>query len=158
MRSEGYCSWVCLSVCLCVCLLSHISPTEHLFVLKTLLRTQRAKKVKKFVGICLKRLHSRVIPRNMSEKANMLIISTYRMSAFSAWHIAKGQKVPNDHQQRSALPKTMPTDAASPCWGENWQHHELQLQREAWPTSAHVHWHSTQNLSKTCSMRRGFAL
>ena len=22
-------------------------------------------------------------------------------------------------QQRSALPKTMPTDAASPCWGEN---------------------------------------
>ena len=44
---------------------------------------------------------------------------TYPMSAFSARHIAKGQKVPNDHQQRSVLPKTMPTDAASPCWGEN---------------------------------------
>ena len=42
------------SVCLCVCLLSHIPPTEHLFVLKTLSRTQRAKKVKRFVGICLK--------------------------------------------------------------------------------------------------------
>ena len=41
--------WVCLSVCLsvCVCLLSHISPTECLFILKTLSRTQRATKVKK---------------------------------------------------------------------------------------------------------------
>ena len=66
------------SVCLCVCLLSHISPTERLFVLKTLSRNQRETKVKKFVGICLKRLRSRVMPRNMSEKANMLIIPTYR--------------------------------------------------------------------------------
>ena len=69
---------------LCVCLLSHISPTEGLFVLKTLSRTQRATKVKKFVGICLKRLRSRVMPRNMSEKAKMLIIQTYPWSAFSA--------------------------------------------------------------------------
>ena len=67
-----------LCVCVSVCLLSHISPTERLFVLKTLSRTQRATKVKKFVGICLKRLRSRIIPRNMSEKANMLIIPTYR--------------------------------------------------------------------------------
>ena len=71
-------------VCVCVCLLSHISPTERLFVLKTLSRTQWATKVKKFVGICLKQLRSRVMPRNMSEKANMLIIPTYPMSAFSA--------------------------------------------------------------------------
>ena len=69
---------VCLCVCLSVCLLSHISPTERLFILKMLSRTQRATKVKKFVGICLKRLRSRVMPRNMSEKANMLIIPTYR--------------------------------------------------------------------------------
>ena len=75
MRSEGYCS---LSVCLFVCLLSHISPMKRLFVLKTLSRTQRATKVKKFVGICLKRLRSKVIPRNISEKANMLIIPTPR--------------------------------------------------------------------------------
>ena len=52
------------SVCVCV------SPMERLFVLKMLSRTQRATKVKKFVGICLKRLRSRVMPRNMSEKAN----------------------------------------------------------------------------------------
>ena len=75
MRSEGYCS---RSVCVSVCLLSHISPTERLFVLKTLSRTQRATKVKKIVGIFLKPLRSRVMPRNMSEKANMLIILTYR--------------------------------------------------------------------------------
>ena len=39
-----------LRVCLSVCLLSHISPTERLFVLKTLSRTQRATKVKKICG------------------------------------------------------------------------------------------------------------
>ena len=75
-RYFGYSTWVCLSVCLSVCLLSHISPMERLFVLKTLPRTQRATKVKIFVGICLKRLRSGVVPRNMSEKANMLMKST----------------------------------------------------------------------------------
>ena len=56
---EGYCSWVCVSVCLSVCLLSHISPMERLFVLKTLSRTQRATKVKTFVGFSLKPLRCR---------------------------------------------------------------------------------------------------
>ena len=46
-------------VCLCVCLLSHISPMERLFVLKTLSRTQRATKVKRFVGFSLKPLRCR---------------------------------------------------------------------------------------------------
>ena len=55
MRSEGYSSWVCV----CVCLLSHISPMERLFVLKTLSRTQRATKVKLFVGFSLKPLRCR---------------------------------------------------------------------------------------------------
>ena len=54
---------------------------EVLVVLKTLSRTQRATKVEKF---CLKRLRLRVIPRNMSEKADMLIIPTNLHSAFSA--------------------------------------------------------------------------
>ena len=49
---------------------------EHLLILKMLSRTQWATKVKKFVGICLKRLRSRGMLRNMSEKANMLIIPT----------------------------------------------------------------------------------
>ena len=42
-----------------VCLLSHISPMERLFVLKTLSRTQRATKVKKIVGFSLKPLRCR---------------------------------------------------------------------------------------------------
>ena len=46
-------------VFLCVCLLSHISPLERLFVLKTLSRTQRATKVKIFVGFSLKPLRCR---------------------------------------------------------------------------------------------------
>ena len=47
---------VSVCVCVCVCLLSHISPQEHLFVLKTLSRTQRAMKVKNFVPFSLKLL------------------------------------------------------------------------------------------------------
>ena len=50
---------VCLCVCVSVYLLSHISPMERLFVLKTLSRTQRATKVKKFVGFSLKPLRCR---------------------------------------------------------------------------------------------------
>ena len=156
MRSEGYCSWG--FVCLCVCLLSHISPTERLFVLKTLSRTQQATKLKKFVGICLKRLRLRVIPRNMSEKANMLIIPTYRcqLSPLDTQRRARGYPtIVNNSQPCPKLCLLMPlarvgarTDSTT----------GYSLQREAWPTSAHAHWHSTQNSSKTCSMRRGFAL
>ena len=110
MRSEGYCTWVCVSVWL----LSHISPIECLFVLKTLSRSERAMKVKKFVGICLKRLRSRVMPRNMSEEANMLI---YLRSTFSTLHTAKLQRIPNDCRQHPAA------------------------RRGQFP--AHAHWHST---------------
>ena len=37
---------VCVRVCRSVCLLSHISPLDHIFVLKILSRTQRAMEVK----------------------------------------------------------------------------------------------------------------
>ena len=47
---------VCVCVCVCVCLLSHISPLEHLFVLKLLSHTQWATEVKKYVGFSLKPL------------------------------------------------------------------------------------------------------
>ena len=50
--SEPFCMKL-YSVCVCVCLLSHISLLEHLFVLKTLSRTQQAIKVKKFVAFSL---------------------------------------------------------------------------------------------------------
>ena len=50
---------VVVCVCVCVCLLSHISLLERLFVLKTLSRTQRETKVKKFVGFSLKPLRYR---------------------------------------------------------------------------------------------------
>ena len=42
-----------------VCLSGHISPMERLFVLKTLSRTERATKVKMFVGFSLKPLRCR---------------------------------------------------------------------------------------------------
>ena len=69
--------------------------------------------VKKFVGICLRQLCSRVMPQHTSEKNNnMLIIPAYPQSAFSACHTAKHQRLPNDIQQHSALPKMVPTYAA----------------------------------------------
>ena len=45
-------SWVCVSVCL-------VTSLERLFVLKSMSRTQRATKVKKFVGFSLKPLRCR---------------------------------------------------------------------------------------------------
>ena len=56
-RRAGYGSCrvcVCVCVCVSVCPLSHISPLGLLFVVKTLPRTQRAKKVKKCVAFSLK--------------------------------------------------------------------------------------------------------
>ena len=53
MRSEGYGSYsVCLFVCVCLSV-SHISPLGLLFIVKTLPRTQRATKVKRFVAFSL---------------------------------------------------------------------------------------------------------
>ena len=67
----GMVAW-CFSFCMCTSqyggvahrLLSHISPMERLFVLKTLSRTQRARKVKIFVGFSLKMLRckARAVP------------------------------------------------------------------------------------------------
>ena len=111
MRSKGYCSWVCVSVCL----LSHILPTERLFILKTLSHTQRVTNVKiLFVGICLKRLHSRVMPQNMSDcYSDLPVVSFLRLTYSEA----------SEGTQRLSttfsLAQMMPTDAASSCLSEN---------------------------------------
>ena len=89
MRSEGYCS---RSAYVCVCLLKSHLTYEVYVCLENAVTYSAGKEGQKIVGICLKRLRSRVMPRNMSEKANMLIIATYPPSAFSAWHTAKHQK------------------------------------------------------------------
>ena len=80
-------SCVCVSVFVS---LSHISLTERLFVLKTLSRTHRETKVKIFVGICLKRLRSRVTPRNMSEKANVQMFTRGQLSPLDIQRSARG--------------------------------------------------------------------
>ena len=122
-----------------VCLLSHISPTERLFVLKTLSRTQRATKVKKFVGICLKRLRSRVMPRNMSEKANMQIFRLTDVSFLRLTH-SEGLEVVNNIQPCSKLYLLMPLARV----GARTDSIIRSANRGAWPISAHAHWHSTR--------------
>ena len=116
---------VCVSVCL-----SHISPMERLFVLKTLSRTQRATEVEKFVGICLKLLRSRVMPRNMSEEANMRLtrgqLSPLNTQRSARWVLH------NDCQQRSVLPKRCLLMPLARVGAIN---DSTTLQREAWPIS-----------------------
>ena len=52
-------------------------------------------------------------------KSQYANLPAYTRSAFSTRRTAKRQRLPRDCQRHSALPKTMPTDAASPCWSEN---------------------------------------
>ena len=98
-------------------------------------------------GICLKRLHSRVMQRNTSEKANMLLFP-----------LTRGQLPPLDTQRSTRgypmilnniqpCPK-MPTDAPSPCWSEKTAPRVYSYKCEAWPISAHAYLHSTQERCK----------
>ena len=73
--------FVCVSVCLSV--KSHLTYGASVRS-ENAVTYSASNEGQKFVGICLKQLLSRVMPRNMSEKANMVIIPTYPMSAFSA--------------------------------------------------------------------------
>ena len=158
MRSEGYSSWVCLCVCVSVCLLSHISPTERLFVLKTLSRTQQVTKVKKFVGICLKPLRSRVMPRNMSEKANMLIFPTYRcqLSPLDTQRRVRGYStIVNNTQPCPKLCLLMPLARVGARTDGTTSYRANARRRGQLPrTRIDI----VRSSSKTCSMRRGFAL
>ena len=62
--------------------LSHISPMEHLLVLKTLSQSQWATKVEKLVKLYL---HSRVSYATKHEqKSQFPIIPTYTLSVLSA--------------------------------------------------------------------------
>ena len=142
-----------LSVCLCVCLLSHISPTERLFVLKTLSRTQWAAKVKKFVGICLKQLRSRVMPRNMSEKANMLIfISTYRcqLSPLDTQRRTRGYPTIVNNQPCPKLYLLMPL-ARVGARTDSTTSYSYNARRDQLPRTR-IGIYSTQDSSKTCSI------
>ena len=94
MRSEGYCSWVCVSVCL----LSHISPMERLFVLKPLSRTQRATKVKNFVGFSektapLQRSSTPSVVRPCVQSAIFLRKARMRIIVFTTWWTGSGHCV-----------------------------------------------------------------
>ena len=142
---------------LCVCLLSHISPTARLFILKTLSRTQRTTNVKKFVGICLKRLRSRVMPRNMSEKANMLI-PTYprQLSLLNTKRSTRGYPTIVNNIQPCPKGYLLMPLARFGARTESTMRY-IQLQRKAWPISAHAHWHKYDaRYAVVCA--EGFAL
>ena len=67
-------------------------------------------------------------------KSQYANLPAYPWSTFSAQRTVKHQRLPNEYQRHSVLPKKMPTDAASPCWSENWPStmRIIQLRREAW--------------------------
>ena len=93
MRSESYSSWVCPSVRPCVCLLFYISPLECLFVPETIPFTQRATKVRKYVGFSLKMLRCRARSRK-SQYAN-----TQRTGRLTAVWLIRVLCVPRRHQK-----------------------------------------------------------
>ena len=146
MRSEGYSSCQCSSVCLSVCPLVGNSLLARLFILKTLSHTKWATKVKKFVWICLKQLCSRVMPRNRSEEANMLITPTYRcqLSWLDTQRSARGYPtIINNIQpcpQRCLLMQLAHVGART----DGTTHHSYK--REAWPISAHALQDSMQDM------------
>ena len=116
MRSEGYCSWVCL--CVCVSVKSHL--TYGVSVRPENAATYSAgNEGQKICGDLPETTAFKSYAAKHERKGQLLITPTYPRSTFSASHTAKRQRVPNDCQKHSALPKTMPTEAASPCWSEN---------------------------------------
>ena len=108
--------------------------------------------VKKFVWICLKRLRSRVMPQNPSEKANMLIYRLTRgqLSPLDAQRNVRGYPgIVNDIQP---CPKRYLLMLLARVGARTDSTTHAATTREAWPISVHAYWHIM------CSMRRGFAL
>ena len=77
MRSESFCSWICLRVCVCVGLLSHISPLERLLVLKLMSFTRQRRW--KFCGI-----FSEIAPLQRSSTCCIAWLSV-QLAIFTPW-------------------------------------------------------------------------
>ena len=113
MRSEGYSSWVCLCVCLSV--KSHLTSRmsnraikEHACLV--------AYECQKICGDLPETTAFKSYAAKHERKSQYAHLPAYPWSARGT---AKGQRLHSDCQQHSTLPKTMPTDAASPGWSKN---------------------------------------
>ena len=129
------------------------SLLERLLVLKTLSPTQWATKVKTFEGICLKPLRSRVMPRNKSEEANMLIFRLTRcqLSPLDTQRRARGYPtIVNNIQPCPKLCLPMPLAHV----GAKTDSTSYTATHKAWPISAHADWRSRQDM---LYLRRGFS-
>ena len=120
MRSEGYSTWVCVSVCLSVCL----SVKSHL----TSRTSNRAINEYAYFVAYERQKNCGDLPETTvfksyaakhERKSQYANYPAYPRSAFSTRRTEKHQRLSRDCQRHSALPKTMPTDAASPRWSEN---------------------------------------
>ena len=141
-----------------MCVLSHISPTEHLFVLKTLSRTQRATKVKIFVGILPETTAFKSYAAKHERKSQLLIIPTYRcqLSPLNKQRRASGYPtIVNNIQPCPKLCLLMPlalvgarTDSTT-SYSYNARRGQLPRTRIG---------HSTQDSSKTCAESLHFRL
>ena len=118
MRSEGYSQYLGLS-CVFVCLSIKSHLTYGASVPENAVTYSAGNKGKKICGDLPETTAFKSYAAKHERKSQYANFPTYPRSAFFAWHTAKRKRVPNDCQQHSALPKTMPTDAASPCWSEN---------------------------------------
>ena len=132
-----------LGLCICVSVKSHFTYGASVRP-ENAVTYSAGNKGQKIFGDLLETTALKSYAAKHERKSQYANCSDLPAVGFSACHTAKRQKVPNDCQQHSVLPKTMPTDGASPLLER--ELHALQLQREAWPISAHAHWHSTQDM------------
>ena len=136
IRSDGYSSWVGR---LSVCLKSHFTygaSVRH----KNAVTYSAGNEGQKFVGInCVQELC-----RETSEKANFRL-TRGQLSPLDTQRSARGcPKIVNNIQPCPKRCILMPLARVGARTDSTTRY--VQLQREAWPISAHAHWHSTQDV------------
>ena len=115
MRSEGYSTWVCVCVCLSVksnltSRMSNRAIKEHAYLV--------AYERQKICGDLPETTAFKSYAAKHERKSQYANLPVPAVSFLHSTH-SEGQRLLSDCQQHSALPKTMPTEAANPGWSEN---------------------------------------
>ena len=117
MRSEGYSSWVCLCVCLSV--ESHLTYGASVRP-ENAVTYSAGNEGQNICGDFPETTVFKSYAAKHERKSQYANYSDLPAVGFLGLTQRSARGLPNDCQQHSALPKTMPTGATSPCWSENW--------------------------------------
>ena len=85
--------------------------------------------------------------RKLAKQINRTYSSMRAHCALKFWNQPCFAKVTADFRPARWTRIDFNTDAASPCWSKNWQHHVYNYNTcKAWPIFAHARWHSTEDV------------